>query len=301
MVRVRALIERVASAPVPLLVYGESGTGKELVARAAHALSERPGRLVAINCAALPEALLESELFGVVRGAYTGADRDRVGLFEEAHQGTLFLDELGEMPLAMQAKLLRVLETMEVRRVGGTTTKTVDVRVVAATHRDLPAEIAAGRFRQDLYFRLKVVEIRLPPLRDRPGDVRLLAAHLLARIGERWKLGARQLTVAALRALEAHSWPGNVRELDSVLTSAALTAQDGLIGVEHLGIAAAAPTSPSGGTVIGWDGTSTLQQIEARIVRDAWERLGRNKSKTARALDMDRNTLAAKLQSIEER
>ncbi|MBT9554655.1 MAG: sigma 54-interacting transcriptional regulator [Myxococcales bacterium] len=301
MVRVRALIERVASAPVPLLVYGESGTGKELVARAAHALSERPGRLVAINCAALPEALLESELFGVVRGAYTGADRDRVGLFEEAHQGTLFLDELGEMPLAMQAKLLRVLETMEVRRVGGTTTKTVDVRVVAATHRDLPAAITAGRFRQDLYFRLKVVEIRLPPLRDRPGDVRLLAAHLLARIGERWKLGARQLTVAALRALEAHSWPGNVRELESVLTSAALTAQDGLIGVEHLGIATTAPSGPAGGAVIGWDGASTLAQLEAQIVRDAWERLGRNKSKTARALDMDRNTLAAKLQSTEER
>ncbi len=303
MVSVRALIERVASATVPLLVYGESGTGKELVARAAHALSERTGRLVAINCAALPEALLESELFGVVRGAFTGADRDRVGLFEEAHNGTLFLDELGEMPLAMQAKLLRVLETMEVRRVGAAATKTVDVRVVAATHRDLPAEIAAGRFRQDLYFRLKVIEIRLPPLRDRPGDIRLLTAHLLTRIGDRWKLGARQLSVAALRALEAHSWPGNVRELESVLTSAALTAQDGLIGVEHLGLPAstARPSATGTGPAIGWDGASTLAEIEALIVRDAWERLGRNKSKTARALDMDRNTLAAKLHSTEGR
>ncbi|MEO0650786.1 MAG: sigma 54-interacting transcriptional regulator [Planctomycetota bacterium] len=214
-------IERVADADVPLLIRGETGTGKELVARAVH---ERSGRaqapFVAVNCAAIPGSLLESELFGHVRGAFTDAVEDRQGHFAAANGGTLFLDEIGDMPLEMQAKLLRVLQEGELRPVGGTKTVRVDVRVLAATHRDLAAMCASGAFREDLYFRLAVVEVALPPLRERDGDAALIATRLVPRLAADVGRPTPSLSPAALEALGAWSWPGNVRELENELRRA---------------------------------------------------------------------------------
>jgi two-component system, NtrC family, response regulator HydG len=218
---VLSLVDRVAPTDVPVLVTGESGTGKELVARRLHARSARSaGPFVAVNAAALPESLAESELFGHERGAFTGADRARAGRFEEANGGTLFLDEIGELAPALQAKLLRVLEDGRVRRLGSEKDVTVDVRLVAATNRDLAHEVEAGRFRRDLYFRLAVVPVALPPLRERPGDVRLLARHFVGRLAARHRVPEPELTAEALDALEAYEWPGNVRELRNALERA---------------------------------------------------------------------------------
>ena len=216
-----ALVDRVASANVPVLVTGESGTGKELVARRLHARSpRRAGPFVAVNAASLPESLAESELFGHERGAFTGADRARAGRFEEASGGTLFLDEIGELAPALQAKLLRVLEDRKVRRLGSEKDVTVDVRLVAATNRDLAREVETGGFRRDLYFRLAVVPVALPPLRERPGDVALLARHFVASLAARHRMPEPELTPEALDALARHDWPGNVRELRNTLERA---------------------------------------------------------------------------------
>ena len=221
MQRVFERIERVADADVPVLIQGETGTGKELVAQAMHDRSRRArGPFVAVNCAAVPPNLLESELFGHVRGAFTDAVRDRAGHFVEADGGTLFLDEIGDMPLQMQAKLLRVLQEGEVRPVGGSKTVRVDVRVVAATHRDLAAMCREGGFREDLYFRLAVVEVALPPLRERGGDAALIATQLVDRLARDVGRPAPSLSPAALRALAAWRWPGNVRELENELRRA---------------------------------------------------------------------------------
>jgi len=212
------LIERVAPSDVPVLIHGETGTGKELVARALHQLSRRAKKtFLAENCAAVPASLLESELFGHKKGSFTHAIADRAGHFVTASGGTLFLDEIGDMPLEMQAKLLRVLETGEVRPVGSSQTVHVDVRVLAATHRDLPAMVRERRFREDLFFRLNVIRIQLPPLRERPGDVELLVHFFLARLLDP---GAR-IAPEALAALVAYSWPGNVRQLENELRRAA--------------------------------------------------------------------------------
>ncbi len=286
MQRVYALIERVAPTDLPVLVRGESGTGKELVAGAIHRASRRAdGPIVAINCAALPETLLESELFGVVRGAFTGADRDRAGLFEQADGGTLFLDELGEMTPAMQAKLLRVLDSGQLRRVGGAKDITVDVRLLAATNRDLDAAVAEGAFREDLLYRLKVVTLELPPLRDRLDDLPALARHFLDRVSP-----ATELTPSALKRLRDHSWPGNVRELESVVTAAAVLSSSAALTADDL------PITPAEAPVtFRWDGQSNLDDIQARIIVDALTRLGGNKTKTAAALGIDRNTLRARL------
>jgi DNA-binding NtrC family response regulator len=225
MEQARQLILRYGPADFPVLVLGETGTGKELAARALHGVSPRRARpLVAVNCGALPESLLETELFGSEKGAYTDAT-SRPGSFERADGGTLFLDELGELSPAAQARLLRVLEEKEITRVGGARPVPVDARIVSATHRDLRAEVEAGRFRDDLYWRLSVLPIRLPALRDRPGDAGLLALHFLARCG---RPGAR-LEPAAREKLETHRWPGNVRELRNVMERAALSAPDGCI------------------------------------------------------------------------
>jgi PAS domain S-box-containing protein len=234
----QALVERirtVAPTESTVLVLGESGTGKELVARALHAESPRAaGPFVTVNCAALSEGLLESELFGHVRGAFTGADRDRVGRFESASGGTLFLDEVGEIPLRLQVKLLRVLQEREIERVGETRTRHVDVRVVAATHRDLAAEVRAGSFREDLYYRLNVVALRLPPLRERPDDLPALIDVLLQRAALR--VGKEVLAVDedARARLGAHTWPGNVRELENVLESAVVACRDGVVRATDL-------------------------------------------------------------------
>ena len=219
--RLYALIERVKDADVPVLVTGESGTGKEIVAKAVHLAGPRAKRpFVGVNCGAIPANLLESELFGSVKGAFTGADRDRRGLFQEAAGGTILLDEIGEMPHKMQAGLLRVLQDKRVRPVGGTREDEVDVRVVAATNRDLSAMVAEGTFREDLFYRLHVVELHVPPLRERVDDIPPLIDHFMSLYAARYKRDRKTLARDALRKLCAYPWPGNVRQLEHVLLSA---------------------------------------------------------------------------------
>jgi DNA-binding NtrC family response regulator len=239
------VLDRVIPAPYPVLVAGESGTGKELVARAIHRRGPRArAPFVAANCASLPEHLVDSELFGAVRGAFTGADRDRPGLFEQAHGGVLFLDEVATLSPQAQESFLRVLETGEVRRIGGRATEKVDVRVVAATNEDL--EIAEG-FRRDLYYRLNVLKIDLPPLRDRKEDIPLLAEHFLWRVAEETRQGRKRLSKAAVARLLEHPWPGNVRELVNALRRAASLAESELLeAADFAFLAARGPAGPPG-------------------------------------------------------
>lgn len=241
------LVDRVASRDIAVLVTGESGTGKELIARRLHARSPRAkGPFVAVNAAALPETLAESELFGAEKGAFTGADQARSGRFEEAGGGTLFLDEVGELPASMQAKLLRVLEERVVRRLGGSREIPVDVRLVAATNRDLSLETGSERFRQDLYFRLAVVVVNLSPLRARPADIPLLARHFAAQLAVRHRVPAPELAGDAVVALAAHQWPGNVRELRNVLERAVVVRGGEPIRAVDLALSGA---SPAGGSL----------------------------------------------------
>jgi two-component system response regulator AtoC len=222
--QVFTLVKTLAPVDSTVLILGETGTEKERVARELHDASGRRGPFVAVNCAAIPETLLESELFGHDRGAFTGATRQRAGKFEAANGGTIFLDEIGEISRAVQVRLLRVLQEKEIERLGETTPVKVDVRIVAATHRDLEALMREGRFREDLYYRLNVVPIRVPPLRERPEDIPLLAAHFLTRFAERFKKPIAGIAPAALSALVAHAWPGNVRELEHAIERAVIMA-----------------------------------------------------------------------------
>jgi len=228
------LAERVADTPLPVLIEGESGTGKELFAALIHQAGARStGPFVRVNCAALPENLLESELFGHARGSFTGAHKDRVGRFEMADGGTILLDEVGELPLQLQAKLLRVLQSREFERLGESTTRTVDVRIIAATNRDLEKETREGRFREDLYYRLNGVKLRVPPLRERPEDIPLLVHHFMAKYAQGQR-GASAISTDALAALGAHDWKGNVRELENVIARAAFLATGDQIDVADL-------------------------------------------------------------------
>jgi DNA-binding NtrC family response regulator len=229
------VVRKVAPVRTSVLITGETGTGKELIAGALHALSPRSSaEFVAVNCAAIPDTLLESELFGHERGAFTGAARRRVGRFERAHRGTLFLDEIGDMSLATQAKILRVLQDGRIERLGGEEPLTVDVRVVAATHRDLLEEVRKGRFREDLYYRLAVVSIHMPPLRERGGDVVLIARHFVAQLCGELKRPPVQFTAEALAALRGHAWPGNIRELRNAVERAVLLAEGPTVTPEDL-------------------------------------------------------------------
>ncbi len=279
-----ARLPRLAQGEVPVIVLGESGTGKELVARQVHRLSPRAdGPFLPINCAALSESLLLEDLFGHAKGAFTGADRDRAGIFETARGGTVFLDEIGDLPLAAQGKLLRVLQEKEVRRLGESSPRTVDVRVVAATHRDLAAMVRDRSFREDLYYRLRVAVLELPPLRDRGGDVVLLAEHFLARTSR----GRRpcRLSRTARERLLAHRWPGNVRELENVLEVAAALAESGTIECEHLQLPESRP-APAG---------SYHQQVEAfrrRLVEEALSASHGNRAEAARRLGLTRQALS---------
>jgi DNA-binding NtrC family response regulator len=291
------LVGRVAPSPATVLVTGESGTGKELVARAIHRASPRgAGPFVAVNCAAIPEDLLESELFGHERGAFTGAVARKVGRFERAGGGTLFLDEIGDMSLVLQAKILRALQEREIERLGGEERIRVDVRVVAATHRDLDERMRAGEFREDLYYRLAVVRLRLAPLRERPGDVRELALHYAARFAAEYGRPLRWLDAAALERMEAHPWPGNVRELRNVLERAVLVAEgDTLRAVD---VALDPPRSAaSGGAVLpGYSPMLSMAEVErlhlARVLEEVEGHLGR----AAEVLGMHRNTVSRKVQ-----
>ncbi|WP_437592829.1 sigma 54-interacting transcriptional regulator [Sorangium sp. So ce1000] len=286
-----ATLDRVVDAPVNVLVTGESGTGKELVARAIHFAGPRKGGpFMGINCAALPAALLESELFGHVRGAFTGADRDRTGLVVAARGGTLFLDELGEMPLEVQAKLLRVLQEREVRPVGSAEAVRVDFRLVCATNRDLLAEAARGRFREDLYYRVAVVQIRLPALRDRLEDLPELALHFVRRAAEQLGRPAPQLSHEALRRLGQHGWPGNVRELENVITKAVVLCDGRRIGPDDVDV----PRAREG----GGRGAPRSPRDERAALLAALERTGWNALQAAREAGMSRATFYRKLRRL---
>jgi DNA-binding NtrC family response regulator len=290
------LLERVGPSSANVLVTGEHGTGKEVIARWLHALSPRSGKpFVAVNAGALSEGVFESELFGHVRGAFTDAKADRIGCFELADEGTLFLDEIGTMPPGQQTKLLRVLQTGEFHPVGSSKTRRVDVRVVAATNVNIAEEVAAGRFRADLLYRLNTVEIRLPPLRERPADVLALAAHFLARHAKRYGKATGQFTPDAEAALAAHAWPGNVRELEHAVERALLLASGDRITAEDLGLRRA-----QGGGAAGAEPLEdmTLEGAERHLIKRALERHGGRVVDAAKALGVSRSALYRRLQAL---
>ena len=283
------VLKRVAPTDATVLITGESGTGKELIAKAIHYHSPRSAnRLVAVNCAAIPHDLLESELFGHVRGAFTGAIRNKVGKFEQAHGGTLFLDEIGSMPVHLQAKLLRALQEREIERVGDEQTIEVDVRVLAATNRSLPALVAAGEFREDLFYRLNVVPVHVPPLRERRGDIPLLVKHFVERFA-----GPARVTVTreAMDALARHRWPGNVRELENFCERSVLMRARDVIDEDAVAgqLSTLAPDSPVG---------PTLRDIERAAVVDALRASGWNRSRAARRLGVPRHILLYRIKKF---
>ncbi|WP_295881839.1 sigma-54 dependent transcriptional regulator [uncultured Thiohalocapsa sp.] len=280
-----------------VLVTGESGTGKEVVARLIHQHSGAAGPFVAVNCAALVDTLLESELFGHERGAFTGAHARKPGKLEQARNGTLFLDEVGELAGPLQAKLLRAIQEKTFERVGGTETLTSNARIVAATNRDLMTEAAAGRFREDLAYRLRVVEIHMPPLRERPEDIPLLAEGLLGRIAERLAIARPRLTDAALAALGTHDWPGNVRELENLLTRAALAARTGVVTEQLLDLpaASAGPAAPGAGAADGAGVLRTLDEVEAEHVQRVLHHTGGHKARSCEILGISRPALDRKI------
>ncbi len=293
--RVVDMAHRAAPTDLTVLILGESGTGKEVLARAIHRLSPRKdGPFVPVNCAAIPEGLLESELFGHERGAFTGAVRARPGRFELAKEGTLFLDEIGDMPLPMQAKILRVLQEREFERVGGTRTMTADVRVIAATHRDLDAAEAQGTFRQDLFYRLQGVAMHLPPLRERIDDLPLLAGHLLERAAKRLNRQPAMLSPEALRCLWTYAWPGNVRELQHVLEGA-MVLSDGVINPEHLppAVQRGAQARPAAETAPAPTGSldEALEEWERRMILDALQRTQGVQARAAKILGVSERSL----------
>jgi two-component system nitrogen regulation response regulator NtrX len=269
--KLREEIRRLAPIPSPVLILGESGSGKELVARDLHSFGAAPkAPFVAVNCAAIPEQLVESELFGHERGAFTGADKARRGAFELAGKGTLFLDEIGELPLTVQAKLLRALEAREITRLGAERSIPVEARVVAATHRDLDADVDAKRFRQDLYFRLNVHVLRVPPLRDRLADVPLLVDHFLTTICERFRMRRKGINGEALQLLSAYDWRrNNVRELRNVVERLIIAAEDGDIGVEHVPEEISSAAKPS--TLQTQKADAERQIVIAALDRNDWQ------------------------------
>jgi two-component system response regulator HydG len=307
--RILREVRAVAASNLPVLITGQSGTGKELIAQAVHRLSPRArGRFVALNCAAETETLLEDQLFGHVRGAFTGAERDREGVFEYASGGTLFLDEIGDMPLKMQAKLLRVLETGQVVRVGSNEPRQTDVRLVSATNKDLQAMVARGEFREDLFFRIKGAQINLPPLKDRREDIPRIILHALARSGQKLLPGRSTpaITNAAMMRLTAYDWPGNVRQLlnvvQNMIVSAAGETDDPrapiTIDVRHIpdDIRASDDTpgddrETAGGSLAG----TPLEQLEKRAIRETLRLTGGNREQTARLLGIGERTLYRKL------
>jgi two-component system response regulator AtoC len=295
--QVIALAGKVARHPSTVLVTGESGTGKELVARLVHSSSPRAGAaFVAVNCGAIPEALLESELFGHVRGAFTGASTERRGLFEEADGGTLLLDEIGELPQALQVKLLRALQEGEVRPVGDNQARTVDVRLVAATSRDLEAEVAAGRFRSDLFYRINVVRIHLPPLRDRREDVPELTHHFVTLFKRRLGLPTAGVSPGAMRLMMEYPWPGNVRELENVVERALVLAEGKEIDVENLPSSVRAPSAPAAVPEhLDLSVKRHTEALERSLIKTALERTGGNRTRAAKLLDLSHRALLYKI------
>jgi DNA-binding NtrC family response regulator len=286
------LIARVGPADANVLITGENGSGKGTVARALHAASSRAGKpLLVVNAGGLSEGVFESELFGHVRGAFTDAKADRVGRFEMADGGTLFLDEIANVPTGLQPKLLRVLETGEFERVGSSRTRRADVRVISATNADLDQEVAAGRFRQDLLFRLNTIEVRVPPLRERPSDIPLLARHFLAQHSARYRKRLSGLDPAAIKAMADHSWPGNVRELDHAVERAVLMARGESITPADLALRTGGEDRRSGSIE-----EMSLEEVEAFLIKKALARYDGNVSRAAEALGLSRSALYRRLQ-----
>ncbi len=285
-----------------MLITGESGTGKEVLARHLHAASRRArGRFVAVNCAAIPETLLETELFGHEKGAFTGAVARRIGRFEEAHGGTLLLDEISEMDVRLQAKLLRAIQEREIDRIGGTKPVKVDVRLIATSNRNLGEAVAAGRFRQDLYFRLNVVALRIPPLRERPADIGLLADHFAARFAKENGLPARPVSAEARRLLLAHAWPGNVRELENIMHRAVLLAGGDEIGADAVDLPAAgggarAPAPAGGAAPVG----ATLAEVERELILSTLSHCFGNRTHAATILGISIRTMRNKLRQYSD-
>jgi DNA-binding NtrC family response regulator len=287
-------IARVAPARSTVLILGESGTGKELIARAIHQYSPRANRnFIPVNCGALTESLLESELFGHVKGSFTGAQVDRRGLWEEAGGGTLFLDEIGDISLAMQVKLLRALQEGEIRRVGSSRPVKVDARIVAATNRDLEADVKAGRFREDLFYRLSVVTLRVPPLRERRSDIPLLAEKLLEKASENAGRERLKLSAAVLAILVSWDWKGNVRELEATIEHAALRARGSEIAPEDLPEKFRGSEARKGGKLPDdlYSDLPSLDELEKRYLQHVLEKVGHNRSRAADVLGVDRRTL----------
>ena len=299
MIRALEVAGKVARHQSSVLLTGESGTGKELMARHIHRESDRADRpFVPVNCGAIPETLLESEFFGYVRGAFTGADSDKAGLFEAAESGTLFLDEVGELPTSLQVKLLRVLQDGEVRRLGGTETTIVSVRIVAATNRDLESAVHAGDFRQDLYYRLAVIPIHLPPLRERTEAIPDLTHHLLGRLRERLNLKVGSVTPGAMKALLAYPWPGNIRELENVLEQAVVLAEGDTLDEDSLSgrLRAADVVIEPGYASDDLSVKRRCAELEAQLIKRALERTGGNRSKAAALLELSLRALRYKIQ-----
>lgn len=299
-------VENLAATPLRVLISGETGTGKGVIARALHKNSGRIGEMISINCAAIPENLLESELFGHERGAFTSAEARRIGRFERAHNGTLFLDEIGEMPLSMQPKLLRVIEDGEIERVGGERPIAVDVRIIAATNRDITQAVKDRTFREDLYYRLNVASICLPTLSERRGDIDTLVTHFLKKYQSFTKSGAPQVALSTLDLLKGYPWPGNVRELENVIERASYLAKDGILLPEHLpkelqayqdrpaNIPEKLSTSGNEQTLSIPLGT-TFKAMEKAFIRTTLAWLDGNRTKTANALGIGIRTLQRKL------
>lgn len=299
MLRVYDMIESVADTKATVLITGESGTGKSMIARAIHRRSSRRDRaFVEVACGALPETLLESELFGHVAGAFTGATGDKMGKFMQADGGTIFLDEIGTASPAMQVKLLRVLQEFAFEQVGGTKTFNVDARVILATNEDLAEAVAQGRFRQDLYYRVNVINIELPPLRERISDIPLLARHFLEEVCEETGKPNRELTDEAMAALQHYRWPGNVRELQNVIERAVLLGKSERIGIDDLprNVLAAAPMSFD--AVAGRSLKDAMSAPERQIILDALREHDWNRQATAEALGINRTTLYKKMKRL---
>jgi transcriptional regulator with GAF, ATPase, and Fis domain len=296
-------VYQIATTDLPVLIEGETGTGKELIARAVYRHSARvKGPFIALNCAAIPEALIGSELFGFVQGAFTGANRDRVGFVGAAHRGTLFLDEIGDLPLDLQPHLLRVLQSGEFTRLGNTRVEHVDVRFIAATNRDLESEVRAGRFRADLFFRLSAITLRLPPLRDRPHDIRLLAEHFARTAAARYGRPTPRLAEDCLSALTAYSFPGNVRELESEMARlAALASADVLCGADLLNerIRKRSNGESSASSSSSAVAPMSLHEMEKQLIFSVLQHTGGNRTRAAEVLGISREGLRTKLQRLQ--
>jgi two-component system response regulator AtoC len=304
MEEILALVAKVSDYSTTVLITGESGTGKELIARAIHFSGERSAEpFVAVNCGAIPNQLLESELFGYVKGAFTNANTDKRGLFQEARGGTIFLDEIGELPMDLQVKLLRVLEEKEVRRVGDTKTEKVDVRVVSATSRNLPVEIKEGRFREDLFYRLNVINVELPPLRERQGDIAIIAEHFIKLFNGRFAKEVEGISESAMEELKRYPWPGNVRELENVIERAVILEDGKMIGPDNFpfkGKGASALSLSKG--ISGYTGLSIkkgAEALERELIKKALEETDGNKSRAAKILEISHRALLYKIKNYE--